>query len=395
MIGNDAGFSQLGGVDEKTLREIPLFQKAATLLSQYEKLRQENYFSEEVKEVLRQPGKEFTLFQENDGKWNFKPVVYEKHKVNGQNHPSAKWSVNNPFDQQPVKIRIEALMAAKPYNDPGNILLTDFSDTSVFNPSFMAEGVSGSLKLSQEKTTNNEPGMLFSAVNAGKTAQDGAYIGMEKTFENNIDIHKNQALGVWIKGDGGGQLLNISLRSPNNISHGAHGDHFVKIDFEGWRYFELIEIESAEISDYMWPDDSHFYVYDSYRHVIDFRRIEKLQLWYNNLPEGIEVKTLIGPVKAIPMVSCSLKNPAITIDGKKLTFPVTLESGMYLEMMSADSCILYGSKGEFLGNVKPVGDVCELKQGNNQIEFSFEGSEGINSRAQVTIIAEGSPLTAK
>ena len=78
-----------------------------------------------------------------------------------------------------------------------------------------------------------------------------------------------QGIGVWVKGDGNGQLLNFRLESPKHLSHGARGDHFIKIDFTGWKYFELVEIESSEFSNYIWPD-SGFYVYDSYRHTILF-----------------------------------------------------------------------------------------------------------------------------
>ena len=39
-----------------------------------------------------------------------------------------QWIVNNEFDKQPVKLRIEPLMSVKPYNDPGNVNLTDFSE---------------------------------------------------------------------------------------------------------------------------------------------------------------------------------------------------------------------------------------------------------------------------
>ena len=66
---------------------------------------------------------------------------------------------------------------------------------------------------------------------------------MEKKFEPGLDINKNQALGVWIKGDGNGELLNLRIESPKHLSNGARGDHFIKIDFTGWKYFELVEIE--------------------------------------------------------------------------------------------------------------------------------------------------------
>ncbi len=395
MIGNNAGFSQLSGVDKKTLEEIPLFKQASEIIRQYEELRHKNYFGEEVKKLLRQPGKEYTLFQEQSGEWNFKPVTYEKHKVAGLDDPTASWTVNNKFDPQPVKLRIEPLMSVKPYNDPSGIVLTDFSKPTGFINESNADGVSGQINESAEKTESGEPGGIFTAQSTGKSPQDGSYINIEKTFSPLIDLNKNQALGVWVKGDGSGQILNISVRSPIHISHGAHGDHFVKIDFTDWKYFELVEIESSKISDYIWPDDSHFYVYDSYRHTVQFGQVEKLQLWYNNLPVGKKISTVLSPVKALAMVPGFVENPSVTIAGETIVFPVNIESGMYLEFLSVDDCTLYGSKGELLAEVKPEGNVPNLIRGNNEISFSGKGPNGINTRVQITVISEDDPLDIK
>ena len=396
MIGNNAGFSQLGEVDKNTLEKIPIYKQATEIIKQYETLRQKNYFGEEVKKLLRQPGKDYTLFQTVNGDWNFKPITYQKHKIAGLNHPTATWTIVNQFDDQPVKLRIEALMSVKPYDDPSNIVLTDCSDYADFVIKSNATGVSGQLTAADEKTATGEPSMAYVSKNAGEAPQDGSYINMEKKYNPLLDISKNQALGVWIKGDGNGQILNLSLRTPLILSYnGAHGDHFVKIDFTGWQYFELVEIESSKISDYIWANDSHFYVYDSYRHEIQFRSIESLQFWYNNLPKGREVKTVIGPVKAIPMIAGTIENPSVTIAGEKIVFPVKMESGMYLEFRSLSDCKLYGSKGELLEEVKPQGAVPELKKGNNAILFSGEGSEKYKTRLQVTVISEGAPLDVR
>jgi hypothetical protein len=395
MIGNNAGFSQLGGVDKKTLEEIPLFKQATEIIRQYEELRKSDYFVEEVKKLLRQPGKEFTLFQKEDGDWNFKPVAYDKHKIAGLEHPTARWTVTNKFENQPIKLRIEPLMSVKPYDDPSNITLTDHTNFADFVVESNAAGVSGKLVATEENTQNGEQSLLFSSKSTGESPREGSFINMEKTFSPLMDLNKNQALGVWVKGDGSGQILNLSVRSPIHISHGAHGDHFIKIDFTGWKYFELVEIESSKISDYIWPDDSHFYVYDSYRHTVQFGKVEKLQLWYNNLPSGKAVSTVIGPVKALAMVSGFIENPSVTIGEETVVFPVRMESGMYLEFFSKDNCKLYGSKGELLAEVKPEGTIPKLEMGKNEISLSGKGSNEVNTRLQVTVISEGGPLDIK
>lgn len=391
MIGNNAGLSMLGGVDQKHLEENPLFSKLVEIIRQYEELRHRNYFNDTVRSILRQPGREFTLFREDNGDWNFKPVSYHKHKVAGTDHPSSQWTVNNEFPGQPVKLRIEPLMSVRPFSDPSNIVLADFSDPGAFICEGSAEGVKGEIIISDEDPGRTGKGGLYTARVDEISPAEGLWIKMEKKFDPFLDLSGNQAIGVWVKGDGSGHLLNLRVESPQHLSHGARGDHFIRIDFIGWKYFELVEIESSAFSDYIWPD-SGFYVYDSFRHTVRFDNIDKLQLWYNNLPPGKEVNCVIGTVKALPLVSLTIADPAVTIGKETIVFPVKLESGMYLEFRSADDCKLFGSKGEFLQDVIIKGTVPELRNGKSRVSFFCKGTEGVSSRVQVTVIAEGDPV---
>lgn len=393
MIGNNAGLSMLGGVDNETLKEYPLFERLIPIIRQYEELRHQNYFNDSVCALLRQPGKEFRLFKNESGKWNFKPTAFQKHKVEGNNHPTAKWIVNNEFGNQPVKLRIEPLMSVRSFDHKDNILLTDSSSSNQFSLKGNAEGVTGRIEKSDEKITKEiNSGYLFHATSNGKSPQEGSWIKMEKKFEPWLNLERNQALGVWIKGDGKGELLNLRIESPEHISLGARGDHFVNIDFTGWKYFELVEIESLRFNDYIWPNE-YFNVYNSYFYTVRFDEVDKLQLWYNNLPANKEVNCIIGPIKALPMISNTIKNPAITIGDKTIVFPVEMRSGMFLELTSADDCILYGSKGEFIQKVDIKDQIPILKEGDNNVSFTCESdNKQVKSRVQVTIIGEGNTL---
>jgi len=391
MLGNNAGLSMLGGVDKKSLDANPLFARLIPIIKQYEELGHKNYFNDTIRALLRQPGKEYTLVKEGNGGWNFKPIEYHKHKVTGLDHPLTKWTVNNEFDAQPVKLRIEPLMSVKPFNDRDNITIADFSESGKFNNADSAAGVSGGIKKSNERSKGGEATGNFYAQSTGRSPREGSWVKIGKTFDPWLNLEKNKALGVWIKGDGNGQLLNFRIESPKYIAYGTHGDHFVKIDFKGWKYFELVEIESSEYSNYIWPD-SGFYVYASYRTALEFKSIDKLQLWYNNLPAGKGVSCILGPVKAIPIVSCTIENPSITVGEEKIVFPVKMESGMYLEFKSFADCKLYGSKGEFLKDIPVQGKIPVLNPGKNEISFACDAPTGLNPRVQVTVIDEGKPL---
>ena len=391
MIGNNAGLSMLGGADEKTLEATPLFRRITETIRKYEELRHANYFNDSIRALLRETGKEFTLISDSEGKWNLKPVSYKKHKVAGLNHPSHKWLTLNEFEKQPVKLRIEPLMSVKKYNDPAAVVLADLTKKDEFSFSGSANDIQPSILRSAERTPEGGNSGRFASVASGIEPMEGLWVKMEKKFEPWLDINKNQGLGVWIKGDGNGQLLNIRLESPKHLAHGARGDHFIKIDFTGWKYFELVEIESSEFSNYIWPD-SGFYVYDSYRHTVQFNNIDKIQLWYNNLSGGKISECLIGQIKALPLVPLTITDPSVTVDGKTVTFKCKMESGMYLEFNSEDDCKLYGPKGELIMDVEINGAVPELMPGENEIFFKCNGPANVNPRVQVTVITEGLPL---
>jgi hypothetical protein len=391
MIGNNAGLSMLGGVDKKNLDENPGFKRLIPIIKQYEELRHKNYFSDSMRTLLRQPGKEFTLQHGADSIWRFKPVSYQKHKVADLNHPSSQWKITNEFEAQPARLRIEVLMSVKPFNDPSNVILTDFSGSDEFVAEGYAQNVSGGIRSTSEKSGVSGKSGLFFAKSGEAQPREGLYIKMVKKFDPWLDINTNQALGVWVKGDGNGELLNFRIESPRHLSSGARGDHFVKIDFTGWKYFELVEIESSEFSNYIWPD-SGFYVYDSFRHTVQFKNVDKIQLWYNNIPAGKEVKCVIGTIKALPLVPITVIDPEITIGMQKLIFKVKMESGMYLEFNAPGDCKLYGPKGEFLQDVRIWGNIPVISNGENDISFNCQGSLGVSSRVQVTMITEGNSI---
>ena len=52
------------------------------------------------------------------------------------------------------------------------------------------------------------------------------------------------ALGLWVKGDGSGALLNVQIRSPREYQD-CISDHYIDLDFAGWRCVEILLRELA------------------------------------------------------------------------------------------------------------------------------------------------------
>ena len=390
MIGYNAGLSLTGAVNKESLKTIPAYRRLVELLKTYEGLRHDNYFDEPVRAQLREPGKEFTLFQDDAKQWRFRQANYDKHKVTGLKNPDVAWQAENPYGEQPAKARIELLMSAGTYDDPKAEILTDFTQIDKTVAQSAAAGVTAEFIVSSESIGNAAKTAKYISSNSGSTPQNSAWSKAVKTFDPVIDLDKNQALGVWIKGDGKGELMNFRLESPRHIAYGAVADHYVDIDFSGWRYFELIETESSRWSDYGWQDGKG--LYNVCREFINFNHIESIGLWMNNVPANVQAECSIGQVKALPMVSNTIKNPTLLINGTPVRFPVEMQSGYYLELYEHNNCKLYGPKGELVAEVTPEQDIPLLKSGMNEITFSCDETTGYSTRVVVTVISFGEVL---
>jgi len=109
---------------------------------------------------------------------------------------------------------------------------------------------------------------------------------------------------------------------------------------------------------------------------------------YHNVPIGRTVTCFLSPIKALPLIKNRISRPAVTAGGRTIVFPVTIESGCYLECNGPDDCRLYGPKGELIQQVRPEGEIPILEANDNDIAFICADS-AFRPRANVTIITQG------
>jgi hypothetical protein len=387
-LATDTGFA-LMGIDPTNAETTPALRPLGALIKRYEDLRHSQQVPDSIKQRLRVPGDEFVLTGDVQTGWRFSPANYDQHRVEEIGGPTSSWFVLNRHQPQPLHVRIAALMAAGSYDLPDNPVLADFQSPDDFRSNTAQSQVTAQLASARDVVKVGDASGRFTAISQHATPT-AAWACIEKPFAPVIDLNARQALGLWVHGDGQGELLNVQLRSPEHVT-GAISDHYIPIDFQGWRYFELIEPEGARYADYRWPYGN---IYSIYRESIQFSQVATLGLWYNNLPVGKEVCCYLSPIKALPLTATRLINPSLTIAGQTLVFPVEIESGSYLEMNSLSDCKLYGPAGQLLREVVPTGDVPLLASGDNRVTFACDPSGGQRARAAVTVITQGQPLEA-
>jgi hypothetical protein len=388
LIGWDAGISLTGAIDRESLRTVPLFRRAVDILRTCEQVRHAEKFDDRVKAQLREPGKEFALRTNAAGEPRFHRAHSDPHSASPAEPWTLSWTVRNPFARQFVKLRLEALMSAATYDDPKARVIADFSDPTAteWKPS-AAEGITFAPLDSQR---NRETGGMLVVTNAGKVPRRAAWARLSRRFDPPLNLKEQPALGVWIEGDGLGEIIALRLESPRHIAFGAIADRYVTVDFIGRRFFTLVETESTRWSDYAWDDGKG--LYNVYRETIDFGAVDSVSLGYQNLPPGKEAKCRLGPVKALPMLAGTVIDPAITLNGTTVLFPVEMSSGCWIEYGGQGDCTLYGPKGESLKPVTPRGPLPILQAGDNSVHVTCGPAQGPSPRVKVTLFSEGEEL---
>lgn len=368
-------------------------QEYLTMAGWYERLRLANYFSESVKGQLRQPGKDFHLVQADDGSWQLLPTEYLAHKVTGLDAGANAWTVRNKFQEQPLRLRLEALYGVSPYDGPDAVPVAEAADPERFTVRRTATGVTQTLSRSTDQVKAGDASLCFTATSR-RDSREGAWARAGVPFEAPyLSIQPCDALGVWIHGDGKGEVLNLQLTSPREYMH-AIGEHYVKIDFSGWRYVEipLRERDADKHRDYAWPYSGMGPIYMT---PVNTSHIHEVNLYLNNLPPNDTATVYLSPIKALRTVRLELANPTLELNGQKLALATTLHSGDYVEMASADDCRVYDERGTLLERLTLNDKTPPLKAGENRAVFSCDPPAAGHARAEVTLVAAGPPLAER
>ncbi len=390
-LGLDAAMS-IQGVNVSR-RPLPFhIEKQFTVLGWYEQLRLARYFDAPTIARVAVPGDEFRLRQDREGTWRFTPVKVSAHRISALGNGSERWTSRNLFAEQPVSARIEALYSVAAYDSPKRICVTDFADLTAFQTTTSASPVSLRLEVATNETRGGDRNLRLRAENRGATRR-GAWAKAALSFPAPYrNFAGSGALGVWVKGDGQGALLNVQLGTPREYME-ALSDHYVLLDFTGWRYVELLvrERDVEQMSDYQWPYGGH---YDLYRNPLDLAHVSEVNLYLNNLPPATSTEVVVSPVMALALQPAQLRNPVLTVNSQKLALPVTLKSGDFLEAEPTGDCACYDDRGELIARVQPVAveHWPVLKSGENAIVFDCERPTDASARAEVTLNVFGAPF---
>ncbi|NUQ64147.1 MAG: LamG domain-containing protein [Pirellulales bacterium] len=368
-----------------------------TILGWYERFRLARYFDEATLRQVGEPGRDVRLRQNAAGQWQFTPARLAKHRISRLGGGSEQWVAKNPYSAQPLRARLEALYSVAPYDDAKAAVLADFADLGSLNNRRNAAGVTAQVELETADVKAGGRSLRFRAANSGDSPR-GAWAQIGTSYQHPyFSMAPGNAVGLWVKGDGSGALLNIQIRSPREY-HGCISDHYIDLDFVGWRYVEILlrERDAERLSDYVWPYRAGGGSHAVYRNAVDQAHISEVNLLVNEIPARGKVDILVSPIRSLAARPAELVNPSLEVGGTKVIFPVTLQSGQYIELETMDDCVLYDERGELVSRFRPrVEALPLLAEGANTLRFACTPPEGLSARAEVTVVSLGQPFGSR
>ncbi len=367
----------------RTLRENGWTPRMLSIIKDYETLRLGGYFSERDRMRLRQPRAEFRLTRLAGDRWTFRPVKHHEHYVRDVDGVSNRWTFRNEFKSPSFELRVCALPSPAGYEDDENITLIDLSEPGELSFS-SAEGVSCRVVGSLGELRS---GMSFGRVEASSSlSDDTGWCQIERVVD--LDLSSHRGIGFWIYGDGKGEILNVQFRCLDGLLE-LLCDHYVVIDFKGWRYVEMLEPEGDRVFDFFKYTRDY---YSLATHSFDYSKVNSVALRLMRMPPNDRVNLYITSIKALKERTLPLEGPSITINDRTLKFDVKLEPDQYLIYSKEDgSCRAYSANGFHIKDVEFDGDVPEIREGLNDVIFDCVKSRNSSRKAKVKITLVGRP----
>ncbi len=361
-----------------------------TILGWYERVRLARYFEPDDLKPLAEPGKDFTLRMNNQGKWLLTPMDITKRRMTSLGDATEQWTADCKY-AGPLNMRLEALYAAD-VKSKDAFTLVDFTDNSIFSKQDAAAKVTQDLKFLPPENGADFRRMAITAKNDNDFSNRAwTRLQIDYPFP-----HKNfgtcRCFGIWVKGDASGAVLNIQFKTPY-IYYEAVSDHYIDIDFSGWKFFTLLfrERDAERMQEVRWPYNTISSILANTRTALDFKYIERVSIFLNNIPAKGNTNIEIGEIKLYPQEKAIISNPCVTVNGRKVKLPVDLLSGEYLEVDAEGNGMLFSEDGTIMRRFKPVFDnkLPQLNAGANQIELEAKSTNEFSPRAEVTLFTHG------
>jgi hypothetical protein len=389
-IGYDSSMSYQ--VSPKAAARQPFTAEILDLIARYEKLRLSGRVSEAMKERLRidpelggkrsdeeraklwDKRREYRLL-DGDGKEVFQRVIYEPWR---EVSASTEWSI--AIKDAPARVGVQLHVKPSPwlrpgpaYSSPDALVLETFDDLApytkdpknnfevlVIGPGkagATSQGVTQEFTCSDQGVKEGRRCAVYTAASA--LTASGGWAAMGKRFDPPLDLSWHKGIGFWLRGDGNGGSFKLQLRDGANAC-----DYYVKNDFKGWRYQQLVRPE---------------------KDTMDYTNVSYLGFYYNGLPGKTTVICGIDDVKALRSLDTqALLGPCVKVGGREVRWSGPMVAGQWLIAWPSEPVRHYEVAKGLTHRGDPAPDIV-LPPGEHKVRVECKGEFSVPLQVRITL----------
>ena len=317
----------------------------------YTKLRKSHYFSDDVIEKVKSIGGEWKVVEKGAGEYAFLQMYYNKQNmIFARDFTENTLKGNNPFDAQTPFVRIESRWSTL-FENP--IELAKFDETKPLGTKEITRGCAVNMK------------------------------------ENNM------AVVVKVKGtgvDGDAIIISLMGSSSSGVDSGRT-DHFIDLNYEGWREHVLIDADNADYDIVKYPFngiETRWATYATYRNIPPYQNITRVTVRANT---SSAANAQLGNVVAYTHTEAPVKDPTVTIGSNSITFNCTVKGGEYIEYYpETGKATLFHSADQTTEEVKVMGSI-KVPAGSFSATYTATPETDAPIRARVVLGFAGQEIT--
>jgi hypothetical protein len=354
-----------------------------TVLGWYERARRARAFYPSVQKAFDRQGAEFRLRQDVvSGDWTVAGV--ESFSRRAVSPETGKFEIELKTAPEKVALRVEALYAADNLRSNAVVLMEGVAAENLVTA---VAGTNIRIKAACASAEGGKRAFRLSAQN-GSGKRSGAWARASAVFSPYRRIGDCRVMRFGVCGDGSGALLNVQPVSPPEYGRSL-SEHYVKLDFTGWRRFEmpLRERDADRFADYEWPYTWYASVFHS---VLKPHAVSELNFYLNDIPAGGKVDICVSDVEFVPQRPIKISRHGVKINDTIVPVPFAMESGQFAELEDG-YWILYSPDGDPLQRKCAKDPVSRLSAGKNNVVYRAETVDGTMPRAEVSVFAIGRP----
>ena len=296
----------------------------------YTKLRKSNYFTEETLERVKAIGGEWRVIEKSKGNYVLQRAHYQYGNFGNAQGVADTLKGQNIFIEQTPFIRIESRYSTLFEN---GFTMFEFDETKPVG-----------------------------SANVVKTLSSG--VNMQT---------RGLVISVKIKGTGAdGDAMLISLAQGQNGESDGRRDHFIDLNYEGWREFVLLDYDNADydVNKYKFSGvTTTGAAYATYRFTPSPLAMNRLTI---RTTGATGKNAMIDDIILHPHTDAPIKNPTVKVGSQSMTFNCEMKGGDFIEYdPMTNKAILYHNTEQTKEEITFTGSLT-IKSGDFTATYSAE-----------------------